>query len=56
MTFGKYGLSLKPRVNGDSFAKNPFWIVIKYFDCVDRRVLNKVKIREDISLLNTGLY
>ena len=50
------GLGLKPCINCDTFAKDPFGVIVQYFDSINGWVLNKVKIREYISLLNTGLY
>lgn len=56
MIIREKGLGLKPCINCDTFAKDPFGVIVQYFDSINGWVLNKVKIREYISLLNTGLY
>lgn len=55
LVIGKEGLSLKPCIDSDTFTEDPFGVVIKYFDCIDWGVLDKVEIREDISLLDASL-
>lgn len=55
LIIGKERLSLEPGIDSDAFTENPLRVVIKYFDSIDGGVLDKVKVREDISLLDTSL-
>lgn len=55
LIIGKERLSLEPGIYSDAFTEDPLRVVIKYFDSIDGGVLDKVKVGEDISLLDTSL-
>jgi len=46
-------MGLEPSPDGHSFPEDPFGIVIKNFNSINSRVLNEVKIRKNIPLLNS---
>lgn len=55
MGFAEQGIGFKPGPNGNALTENPLGVIIEYFDCIDGGVLYKVKVGEDVALLNTGL-
>lgn len=46
---------LKPHPYSHPLPKNPLWIVIKHLDGINDRVLDKVQVRVNVTLLDTGL-